>query len=140
MSDVDRFKLINDNHGHPVGDHVLREVGRIWRTVVPTTAVTARYGGEEFICAVLGLDLAEASSLAEELRHTIETLPISFERGVLSVTASFGVAQLGRTARNATELVRVADEALYKSKQNGRNQVTLVPTSIENVEQEYVQN
>jgi diguanylate cyclase (GGDEF)-like protein len=127
MADVDRFKSINDNYGHPVGDQVLREVGRIWRTVVPEYALSARYGGEEFICAIPGMALDRASDLAEALRHTIETLPLSFERGVLSVTASFGVAQLGLPARNATELVRLVDEALYQSKRAGRNRVTLVP-------------
>jgi diguanylate cyclase (GGDEF)-like protein len=127
MSDVDRFKSINDNYGHPVGDQVLREVGRIWRTVVPEYALSARYGGEEFICAIPGMALDRASDLAEALRHTIETLPLSFERGVISVTASFGVAQLGLPARNATELVRMVDEALYQSKRAGRNRVTLVP-------------
>lgn len=129
MCDVDRFKSINDNYGHPVGDAVLREVGHIWRKVVPEYAVTARYGGEEFICAVPGMDLTGASDLAEILRSTIETMPMSFERGILNVTASFGVAQLGIPARNATELVRLADEALYHSKGAGRNRVTLVPVS-----------
>jgi diguanylate cyclase (GGDEF)-like protein len=126
MCDVDRFKSINDKYGHPVGDHVLREVARIWKTVAPEYALSARYGGEEFICAIPGMDLDRAFDLAEALRHTIETLPFSFERGVLSVTASFGVAQLGLPARNATELVRMVDDALYQSKNAGRNRVTLV--------------
>ncbi|MDB5387392.1 MAG: diguanylate cyclase [Planctomycetaceae bacterium] len=138
MSDVDRFKSINDTYGHPVGDHVLREVGRIWRTVVPEYALSARYGGEEFICAIPGMGLERASDLAEALRHTIETLPLSFERGVISVTASFGVAQLGLPARNATELVRLVDEALYQSKRGGRNCVTLVPATRQATNQEQV--
>lgn len=130
MCDVDKFKSINDTHGHPTGDQVLREVGRIWRTVVPENAVAARYGGEEFICAIPGMPLSRASELADALRHTIETLPVSFEGRVISVTASFGVAELGTPARNATELVRLADEALYQSKRDGRNRVTLVsPTA-----------
>lgn len=130
MSDVDRFKSINDSYGHPVGDHVLREVARIWRTVVPEYALSARYGGEEFICAVPGMELDRATDLAESLRQTLETLPLSFEGGVLNVTASFGVAQLGLPARNATELVRLVDEALYQSKHSGRNRVTVVPAQV----------
>lgn len=130
MSDVDSFKSINDAYGHPIGDQVLREVARTWRKVAPDDAVVARYGGEEFVCAVLGIDLEQASDLAEALRSTIETLPLSFDKGILSVTASFGVAELGQPARNATELIRLADDALYQSKRAGRNCVTLVPTSM----------
>lgn len=130
MSDVDSFKSINDAYGHPVGDQVLREVARTWRKVAPDDAVVARYGGEEFVCAVLGMDLEQASDLAEALRSTIEMLPLSFEKGSLSVTASFGVAELGQPARNSTELIRLADDALYQSKRAGRNCVTLVPTSM----------
>ena len=130
MSDVDCFKSINDTHGHPIGDQVLREVGRTWRQVAPEGSLVARYGGEEFVCAVAGMNLEQAAELAETLRSTIESLPVSFDRGILSVTASFGVAQLGQPARNATELVRLADDALYQSKRAGRNRVTLVPPSL----------
>jgi diguanylate cyclase (GGDEF)-like protein len=130
MSDVDNFKSINDAYGHPIGDQVLREVARTWKKIAPEDAVVARYGGEEFVCAVLGMDLEQASELAEAMRSTIEVLPLSFDKGVLSVTASFGVAELGQPARNATELIRLADDALYQSKRSGRNCVTLVPTSM----------
>jgi diguanylate cyclase (GGDEF)-like protein len=130
MSDVDCFKSINDSFGHPVGDQVLREVGRTWRQVAPEGSLVARYGGEEFVCAVSGIDLAAAADLAEALRQTIETLPLTFDKGILTVTASFGVAQLGQPARNATELIRLADDALYQSKRGGRNRVTLVPPSL----------
>ncbi len=130
MSDIDCFKSINDAHGHPVGDQVLREVARTWRKVAPEDAVVARYGGEEFVCAVSGMSLERASDLAEELRQTIEALPLSFDKGILTVTASFGVAELGQPARNATELIRLADDALYQSKRAGRNRVTLVPPSL----------
>lgn len=130
MSDVDSFKSINDAYGHPIGDQVLREVARTWRKVAPEDAIVARYGGEEFVCAVVGMDLERAADLAEALRSTIETLPLSFDKGVISVTASFGVAELGQPARNATELIRLADDALYQSKRSGRNCVTLVPPSL----------
>lgn len=138
MSDVDRFKSINDKYGHPVGDQVLREVARIWKAVVPENALSARYGGEEFICVIPGMDLDRAFDLAEALRHTIEMLPLSFEQGVLNVTASFGVAQLGLPARNATELVRMVDDALYQSKNAGRNRVTLVSPFIRHPSHERV--
>lgn len=130
MSDIDSFKSINDSFGHPIGDQVLREVGRIWRQIAPEGALVARYGGEEFVCAVSGMDLERAADLAEAFRMTIETLPFSFDKGVLNISASFGVAELGQPARNATELIRLADDALYQSKRGGRNRVTLVPTSL----------
>lgn len=130
MSDIDNFKSINDAHGHPVGDHVLREVARIWKKVAPEESIVARYGGEEFVCAISGMNLDRAADLAEALRATIESLPLSFEKGILTVTASFGVAVLGQPARNATELIRLADDALYQSKRAGRNRVTLVPPSL----------
>ena len=130
MCDVDSFKAINDSYGHPIGDQVLREVGRTWRQVAPEGSLVARYGGEEFVCAVSGMDLDQAAELAEALRQTIEALPLSFDKGILNVTASFGVAQLGQPARNATELIRLADDALYQSKRGGRNRVTLVPPSL----------
>ena len=76
------------------------------------------------------MDLDQAAELAEALRQTIEALPLSFDKGILNVTASFGVAQLGQPARNATELIRLADDALYQSKRGGRNRVTLVPPSL----------
>jgi diguanylate cyclase (GGDEF)-like protein len=135
MSDVDHFKKFNDTHGHQAGDHVLREVARLWQAVMPDYAVLARYGGEEFICALPGDDTGRAFELAELLRRTLADFPMSFEGRQLQVTASFGVAELGRPARNIADVIRSADEALYKAKQGGRNQVCsqtgMVPLSVE---------
>ena len=125
LSDVDHFKRFNDTHGHQAGDHVLREVARIWQMLMPESALLARYGGEEFVCALPGVDSTRAAELAETLRATLEMLPISFEGRALQVTASFGVAEWGRSGRTAAELVKTADEAMYKAKQGGRNRVVL---------------
>lgn len=123
MSDVDHFKKFNDTYGHQAGDHVLRETARLWRAVMPDYAIIARYGGEEFICALPGDDSARASELAELLRKQLESYPLDFEGQELRVTASLGVAEFHRPARNAEELVRFADEAMYRAKKSGRNRV-----------------
>ena len=123
MSDVDHFKKFNDTYGHQAGDHVLRQTARLWQAVMPDYAVIARYGGEEFICALPGDDTARASELAEILRKELEAFPLDFEGQELRVTASFGVAELQRPARNAEELVRYADDAMYRAKKSGRNRV-----------------
>ncbi len=123
ISDIDHFKKFNDTWGHQAGDHVLKEVARLWQAVLPDYAVIARYGGEEFICILPGNDLAEALEHAERLRATIESQPLDFEGRTLKVTASFGVACLSEGAPTAKDLVRLADEALYRAKQAGRNRV-----------------
>ena len=122
MGDVDHFKKFNDTHGHQAGDHVLREVARVWQAVMPDHAVVARYGGEEFICALPGDDVSRAAELADTLRQTLADLPLSFAGQPLQVTSSFGVSVLaeGQTPEQA---IARADEALYRAKQAGRNRV-----------------
>jgi diguanylate cyclase (GGDEF)-like protein len=123
MGDVDHFKSFNDTHGHQAGDHVLREVARLWKAVMPDDAVLARYGGEEFICALPGSGQDRGRQLGEVLRKALESHPLSFEGKTLSVTSSFGVAQFGPGCDSGQELVRLADEALYAAKEAGRNRV-----------------
>lgn len=129
MADIDHFKSFNDAHGHQAGDHVLREVARLWQAVIPGYAILARYGGEEFICALPGDDLAHGGKLAEAMRSTLAGFPFDFEGHQLNVTSSFGVAEFGSPALSATDVVRLADGALYRAKKSGRNQVCLDPAS-----------
>ena len=130
MSDIDHFKSFNDSYGHQAGDFVLKEVARIWDTVMPENAILARYGGEEFIGVLVDHEYSQALQIAEDLRETLENCPILFEGQQLQVTASFGVSELNQPASTTNELVKVADEYLYKAKENGRNQVAgLVPNS-----------
>jgi len=124
MGDVDHFKKFNDTWGHQAGDHVLREVARLWQAVLPDHAVLARYGGEEFICALPGDDLSRGTELAELMRAQMESHPMDFDGEALQVTSSFGVAELGRPAQSTKDLIRLADEALYSAKESGRNRVT----------------
>ncbi len=123
MSDIDHFKSFNDTYGHQAGDYVLKEVSRIWKTVMPENAILARYGGEEFIGVLLDHEFSQAMQIAEDLRETLQNCPILFEGQQLQVTASFGVTEYRHPATTTNELVRVADEYLYKAKEGGRNQV-----------------
>lgn len=119
--DVDKFKSYNDTYGHPAGDEVLRSVGQILADHARETDFVARYGGEEFV-VVAGADVEGAVSLAERFRTAIEEA----EWPLRPVTASFGVATHARPgARTAAELLSMADSALYRSKQGGRNRVTV---------------
>ncbi|MCH9656138.1 MAG: sensor domain-containing diguanylate cyclase [Planctomycetes bacterium] len=130
MSDIDHFKSFNDTYGHQAGDFVLKEVARIWNTVMPENAILARYGGEEFIGVLVDHEYSQAMQIAEDLRETLENCPMLFEGQQLQVTASFGVTELNHPASTTNELVKVADEYLYKAKESGRNQVAgLVPNS-----------
>jgi diguanylate cyclase (GGDEF)-like protein/PAS domain S-box-containing protein len=120
LLDVDHFKAFNDTFGHPRGDDVLREVGRILRRELRPTDFAARYGGEEFAIILLNTDRSGALAMAERLREAIETATWE-DRGI---TASIGVATLGAEIRTSEALVDHADRALYRSKQSGRNCVT----------------
>ena len=120
MIDLDNFKTINDTHGHQSGDDVLEGVARLLNANVRQHDVVTRYGGEEFVVAVRGMRREDAIDLAERLRSKI-ALKIWREIPGLSVTASFGVSQWA--GEPIDHSIGRADDALYLSKQNGRNQV-----------------
>ncbi|MFI7587465.1 diguanylate cyclase domain-containing protein [Spongisporangium articulatum] len=115
LVDVDHFKAVNDTYGHQTGDQVLQAVAAVLVAAAPQGATVARYGGEEF--AVLLPRERGAEVLAEKLRQVVEAAP-----GPVPVTASFGVAELTPGITPA-QLVAAADGALYRAKQEGRNQV-----------------
>lgn len=132
--DIDHFKQFNDQYGHPLGDRVLQHVGQLLREQLPARAFAARYGGEEF-CVVLRDcdDIAEARTFAEQLRHKIQTLRVkvrSTDQVLDSITASLGFA-LAEPGDTLETLLTRADDALYRAKRNGRNQVH--PTAAENM-------
>lgn len=120
MIDVDHFKRFNDTHGHQAGDQVLRGVARTLRRSVEQPAIVARYGGEEFAIVFPGMTATNAQSLAEQARAAIAKASFEFEGKTLKVTVSTGLAEL-RPGEDAKGLVSRADEALYASKQAGRN-------------------
>ncbi len=118
--DVDHFKKFNDTHGHPAGDEVLRRVAQSMRESTREMDIPCRYGGEEFAVILPTTTLKDAALSAERVRKGIEALRIEFEGKVLSVTASLGVAEV-QGADDAKLILRRADEALYASKDAGRN-------------------
>lgn len=129
LLDIDHFKPINDTHGHPAGDRVLKEAAARIGGQLRCGDVLARYGGEEF--AVLLIDSAPetAAEIAERIRAALAAGPISVGKGAVRITVSIGVAGIrgGRGQRSATELGSVlvdrADQALYRAKHEGRNRV-----------------
>jgi len=123
LMDLDHFKQINDRHGHLVGDQVLSVVAQAIREHAPGDAPLGRLGGEEFALALRGKVLAEAAALAEILRSAVGARPVDTREERLAVTISIGVAQSGADAATPSELLRRADERMYKAKQAGRNRV-----------------
>jgi diguanylate cyclase len=123
LIDIDHFKQINDNFGHPAGDAVLKQLARMIQSELSNTVCVARYGGEEF--GVLSLAPAhELASALDRLRSLISQTPIVHEGKIIPVTLSGGVAQVASGERIGA-LVRRADEALYASKVGGRNRIHL---------------
>jgi diguanylate cyclase (GGDEF)-like protein len=122
MIDVDHFKRINDTHGHGIGDDVLRAVAQTMASDVRLADRVFRFGGEEFAVLLVGADAANAQTAAERLRQAIAAVRVPIAQGALQVTASIGVA--AATGGSSPEaLVDAADAALYRAKQDGRNQV-----------------
>jgi diguanylate cyclase (GGDEF)-like protein len=128
MFDLDRFKVINDEHGHLCGDHVLRDLTGLLHTVVRAEELLARYGGEEFAVVLPECTHENALHVAERLRSLVEQHPFSFDEQRIALTISVGVASLsGEEAPEKeitpTELLDRADERLYEAKRAGRNRV-----------------
>ena len=122
MVDLDRFKSVNDQHGHMAGDVVLKEVARRLQSSVRPYDSVGRFGGEEFIVVAPGCGAGTAQALAERLRQCIEAEPIKHHANPISITASLGVSCAGGN-NGADDILRAADEALYKAKMEGRNRV-----------------
>jgi two-component system, cell cycle response regulator len=126
LFDIDHFKKVNDNFGHQAGDHVLSEISSLLTGSLRAEDVFARYGGEEFGVICRGSDLVQGQIVGERLRKAVEGNRFVYEGTYIPVTISVGVAGLPDPAvKDAAELVSAADQALYRSKNGGRNRVTV---------------
>jgi len=123
MLDVDRFKGINDRHGHAVGDEVLREVVRCCRAVLRATDLVGRLGGDEFALLVADCPVDEATSLAERVRAAIAVMDLGTREGPLHFTVSIGVTEVVSGAAAVEQALQRADDALYEAKRSGRDRV-----------------
>ena len=126
MLDVDRFKSINDRFGHAAGDAVLREVAERLRAHVRAADLVARIGGEEFLVLAAGMAGETGLLVADRLRQVVAERPVQVAGGELAVTVSIGVAEAPPGTR-AEALLQLADAALYRAKENGRNRVEAAP-------------
>lgn len=141
MVDLDHFKMVNDGHGHVIGDEVLREVADRLHKAVRVYDSVGRFGGEEFMVVLPGTIPADAERAAERIRQEIGKTPIYTSDGSLEVTASLGVVtRAGELVNDATALLVAADTALYESKESGRNRVTVATLAPPDGEQAQVSN
>ncbi len=124
--DLDRFKDINDEYGHLVGDEVLKEVAHVVQNANRNADIFARFGGEEFIILAPATDTAGARIHAERLRKDIENHRFN---GISNLTCSFGIAEFQPDHDDVTSLFKRADSALYKAKKFGRNRVEAIPSA-----------
>lgn len=123
MLDVDHFKSINDNYGHPAGDSVLKSVAKLIKSDCRDVDLPVRYGGEEFLLVLPEVNQEGAVVVAERIRRTLSQEVIFHESLEITVTASIGVASFPEDASSQQQLLDLADKALYLSKRLGRNQV-----------------
>lgn len=120
--DIDHFKAINDGHGHPAGDEVLRQVGGLILRSLRTGDLAARYGGEEFVVLLPRTDLAGACEVAERIRLMVQEAPfVTPDGGTVGATLSVGLAMVPASATSFADLLAAADRALYEAKGAGRN-------------------
>ncbi|MFA6236450.1 MAG: GGDEF domain-containing protein [Bacteriovorax sp.] len=124
LFDLDHFKKLNDGYGHDAGDYVLKEMAGVIRANgIREQDVFARYGGEEFVILLPKTNLKQSFEIAERLRKLIENKEFLYDGKRLPVTASIGVADYRQGVITGTDLFKRADDAVYKAKEGGRNQV-----------------
>jgi two-component system cell cycle response regulator len=123
--DIDFFKSVNDTYGHDAGDDVLREFAIRMRKSIRGIDLACRYGGEEFVIVMPETDMAVAATVAERLRRRIATEGFPIEQGnkSIEVTISIGLASIEGADDTAANLLKRADQALYRAKRDGRNRV-----------------
>jgi diguanylate cyclase (GGDEF)-like protein len=124
LTDIDHFKSVNDTYGHPAGDAVLKRVSALFDRSARKVDIVARYGGEEFVLVLPDTDGEGAELFANRLREDVAAQSMTSEHGTFNCTISMGIAEFPRDGADRAELIRFADQALYWSKEHGRNRVT----------------
>ena len=125
MFDIDHFKKVNDTYGHPAGDEVIRRTAAALGDCIRETDVAGRYGGEEFAVLLVNTAAADAQVVAERIRTTVEAQTVSHDGRDIRYTVSLGIAEMTGDIQSHEQLIQQADEALYASKQGGRNRVSI---------------
>jgi diguanylate cyclase len=124
--DIDHFKQVNDTFGHLAGDEILKQLSQILRDSCRSIDIVSRNGGEEFSIILPSCSAIEAIEIAERIRKAVENHPFRLMNGtILNMTISIGISAYGETIRNNENLIRQADECLFKAKSSGRNKVVL---------------
>jgi len=124
MLDIDFFKKVNDNYGHPMGDVVIKEVSNYIHNKVEKEGIVGRFGGEEFLSILYNNDKSSVFRIADQIRKDIEEKKIHFESNSINVTVSMGIAS-SQESQVFQGILDIADKRLYKAKENGRNQVVM---------------
>ena len=125
MIDIDHFKRVNDTYGHPCGDYVITEVALLLKENLRSIDILARYGGEEFAVIIPNTTTAKAKIVADKICRKIEAHTFLYEEKQFEITVSIGVAVQQNSENKIMGIIKRADQALYQSKGNGRNQVSL---------------
>ncbi len=124
MMDMDGLKAVNDRHGHQLGSHCISQAGRIIKQCLPASgAAGARFGGDEFAAWFCDAAIEDVLDVAESIRRRVQAFEFREGEVVVEPTMSIGVAALSSDVSSPEELLRLADEALYRAKKNGRNTV-----------------
>jgi len=121
MLDVDYFKSVNDTYGHVVGDIVLKHLAKMIQANLRELDIVARFGGEEFIVLLPNTDLKSAHEVAERICLIVSETPIDISEAMLTISVSIGVVTLCKSCNSMEAMIKVADDALYKAKKDGRN-------------------
>ena len=124
MADLDHFKKFNDMYGHAAGDKIISQIGKLFNDKFRGSDIACRYGGEEFLIILPETSLADTVKRADRLREEIKKMEMVFQGQILgAITMSMGAAAYPDNGTRMEELLRVADTALYKAKQEGRDRV-----------------
>jgi two-component system C4-dicarboxylate transport sensor histidine kinase DctB len=131
MIDIDFFKAINDNHGHPAGDEVLKAVAEVCKTTLRSPDFLVRFGGEEFVAVLPDTSKDEALTVAERLRAAVEALQVSAGEAAIAATVSIGLSEYIDSDKSIDKALARADVALYQAKRGGRNRVVTYEAGME---------